>query len=382
MFQRIDSYISRQVLIAMAFVVVSLVTAIWLTQSLRFIDTIVNRGLPLSTFMSLTLLLLPSFLIVILPIATFTAVLFVYHRMVTESEAVVLLGTGFSPMRLARPALLVGLGVTVVLYLLQLWLLPVSYREFKELQVQIRNNYSSVVLREGVFTSLGNGLTVFVRERVDDGSLRGLVIHNSREPDSPETIIAEQGAIVITADGPRVVLVDGNRQTRDADGRISILYFDRYTVDFGGFQQELGTRFRESEERFLGELFNPDPIPLERFRGKFLAEAHNRLASPWLAPAFVLIGLAILFFGDMNRRGKLKRLVLAAVLVIGAFGGYLGAQGLVAKQTLLFPILYAIPLGGLLAGSAALYWSGRTRAVPRTPPEMDDITPPAAAGSR
>ncbi|MCR9255193.1 MAG: LPS export ABC transporter permease LptF [Alphaproteobacteria bacterium] len=371
MFQRIDSYISRQVLIAMAFVVVSLVAAIWLSQSLRFIDTIVNRGLPLSTFMSLTLLLLPSFLIIVLPIATFTATLFVYHRMVTESEAVVLLGTGFSPMRLARPALLVALGVTIVLYILQLWLLPVSYREFKELQVQIRNNYSSVVLREGVFTSIGNGLTVFVRERADDGSLRGLVIHNGQDQQAPETIIAEEGAIIVTPDGPRVVLVNGNRQMREADGRLSVLYFERYTVDFGGLKQELGTRFRETEERFIGDLFNPQNLPNERFRGKFLAEAHNRLASPWLAPAFVLVGLAILFFGDMNRRGKLKRLTLAAVLVLGGFGGYLGIQGLVAKQTILFPLIYAIPLIGILAGSAALIWSGRTRSVKRSPTNDD-----------
>lgn len=371
MFQRVDSYISRQIVIAMLFVVVSLVAAIWLTQSLRFIDTIVNRGLPLSTFMSLTLLLLPSFFIVVLPVATFASTLFVYHRMVTDSEAVVLLGTGFSPWRLARPALVVAVGTTVILYCLQLYFLPVSYRGFKDLQNDIRNNYSSVVLREGVFTGLGNGLTVYVRERADDGSLRGLVIHNSADEESPETLIAEQGSIIVTAQGPRVVLVNGNRQILEDGERLSVLYFESYTVDFGGFQQEIGPRFREAEERFIGELLYPENIPEEQYRRRFLAEAHNRLASPWLAPAFVLVGLGVLFFGDLNRRGKLMRLISATVLTLGGFGGFVGAQSLVVKQTSLFPLLYAIPILGIVGGVLLLVWSGRMRSVARRPSGAD-----------
>ncbi|MGH6913415.1 MAG: LptF/LptG family permease, partial [Geminicoccales bacterium] len=51
--------------------------AVWLSQSLRFVDLIVNKGLPITTFLYLTLLLFPSLLLVILPFALFCAVLFV-----------------------------------------------------------------------------------------------------------------------------------------------------------------------------------------------------------------------------------------------------------------------------------------------------------------
>ena len=72
----ITRYILNQLLIVTLFVTLGLTFAVWLAQSLRFFDYIVNRGLPATTFFAFVGLLLPSFLGVVLPIAGFTAVLF------------------------------------------------------------------------------------------------------------------------------------------------------------------------------------------------------------------------------------------------------------------------------------------------------------------
>src|SRR3546814_5191353 len=85
----ISRYILGQLAMATVFVTVALTFAIWLTQSLRLIDYIVNRGLPASTFLTFVGLLLPSFLGVVLPVATFVAILFVYHKLAMDSEMVV-----------------------------------------------------------------------------------------------------------------------------------------------------------------------------------------------------------------------------------------------------------------------------------------------------
>src|SRR3546814_6353737 len=88
----ISRYILGQLAMATVFVTVALTFAIWLTQSLRLIDYIVNRGLPASTFLTFVGLLLPSFLGVVLPVATFVAILFVYHKLAMDSELVVKIG--------------------------------------------------------------------------------------------------------------------------------------------------------------------------------------------------------------------------------------------------------------------------------------------------
>ena len=55
---------------ALLFVLGAVTLAIWLTQALRFVDLIVNRGLPIETFLHLAALLLPQFFQLVLPIAS------------------------------------------------------------------------------------------------------------------------------------------------------------------------------------------------------------------------------------------------------------------------------------------------------------------------
>ena len=88
--KRIDKYIFRQLLLTTLVVAAALTCVVWLTQSLRFVEMIVNRGLSAALFAYFTLLFLPAFLSVILPISLLAAVLFTYNRLLTDSELVVL----------------------------------------------------------------------------------------------------------------------------------------------------------------------------------------------------------------------------------------------------------------------------------------------------
>src|SRR5262249_26004066 len=64
----LERYILRQCFGVMIFVTAALSAAIWLAQSLRLIDLIVNRGLSIEVFLYLALLILPRFLDIVLPI--------------------------------------------------------------------------------------------------------------------------------------------------------------------------------------------------------------------------------------------------------------------------------------------------------------------------
>ncbi|MBD0275320.1 MAG: LptF/LptG family permease, partial [Acetobacteraceae bacterium] len=65
---RLDRYIFRQLALALLGVTVGLAVLVWLTQSLRFIELVLDRGLSFLVFIELTGLLLPGFFAVILPI--------------------------------------------------------------------------------------------------------------------------------------------------------------------------------------------------------------------------------------------------------------------------------------------------------------------------
>ena len=87
-------YVLRQLFAGMLLVTAGLTCIIWLSQSLRFVEMIVNRGLNAGTFVYMTMLLLPNFLTVILPIALFTVIVFTYSKMVTDRELVVMRAAG------------------------------------------------------------------------------------------------------------------------------------------------------------------------------------------------------------------------------------------------------------------------------------------------
>ena len=173
---------------------------------------IVNQGLSLTLFVYLTLLLLPTFLGIILPIALFASVVFTYNRLIVDSEMVVLRGGGCSRIRLGRPAITLAVLVTLICYSLTTYFIPASYREFKDLQFYLRNSLPTVLLQENVFNTVMKNVTIYIRSRSVDGSLSGIVIHDARYLKQPVTMMAEHGSIVSSKNGPRVILVRGNRQ--------------------------------------------------------------------------------------------------------------------------------------------------------------------------
>ena len=348
----LTKYISRQLLITLSVGTVALTAAVWLTQSLRLVDMIVNRGLPVSEFLRLALLMLPTCLVIILPIVMFAAVLFTYNRLVSDSELVVMRAAGLSHFGLAKPALLVGMTVAVFCYVLTLYLMPMSYREFKDLQFALRSDYSTVMLREGTFNTLRDDLTVYVRERKSNGELLGILVHDQRIPDQPVTLIAERGALARTSDGPRVIMFNGNRQEVERDrGQLSLLYFDRYALDVGRLGGGEGQRWREPRERFVTDLLAPGDGPNDMlYRDELIAEGHQRLASPLYALALTLVGLAAVLFGTFERRGQARRIIAAVVVGIAIEGIALGMVNLSVRQSWAIFAVYGLPLGLILGG--------------------------------
>src|SRR5205085_4000128 len=83
-------YVLRQIVGPFLLFTLVLTLVIWMTQSLRLLDIVINRGQSAVTFAYLTMLMLPSLLVVIVPIAFFGAALYVLNRLNSDSELVVM----------------------------------------------------------------------------------------------------------------------------------------------------------------------------------------------------------------------------------------------------------------------------------------------------
>src|SRR5579875_2263571 len=229
--KRLDAYVFRQLLWALLAVTGGLTALIWLTQSLRFVELGVDHGLSLVVFLELTGLLVPNFVAVILPITTFVVVQFVYQRLAGDRELTVMRAAGLSPWALSRPGVALGAISLAACFVLNIWVVPWSYGAFREYQFEIRNRMAAFLLQEGVFTQVSDDLTVYIRSRDRDGTLRGILVDDARQKDSRATILAETGRLVNGPNGPRVLLHNGNREEIDrTTGRLNVLTFAENTI--------------------------------------------------------------------------------------------------------------------------------------------------------
>ncbi|WP_430398228.1 LPS export ABC transporter permease LptF [Ferrovibrio sp.] len=373
----ITQYIIRQVAWPLLFASLTLVGVIWLTQSLRFIDRIVNNNLSIGSFFYLTMLVLPGVTAIILPIAAFCATLYAYNRLAGDSELIVLSGSGFSRLSLTRPAWILAGGLVLLLYTIGLFLGPLSARTLRTTQYEFRTALAGMVIMEGVFNTLSNNLTVYVRERNAEGEMRGILVHDSRDAQRPVTMMAERAMLVLTAQGPRLVMAKGNRQQVEQGRRsLSILYFDNYSLDLSTYSKQDGEGWREPSERYLHELFWINEKDLDDIanRTKLMVEGHRRLAAPLYTPALMMIAIAGVIGGQFNRRGQGLRLLGTASVAIVVQLASLGVAQAAMRQPLLVPLLYLAPLG-FLAGALWLLREPDNRRTPALPPAL----PPAGA---
>lgn len=381
---RIDRYLFRQLAVALAAVTVGLAALVWLTQSLRFIELVLDRGLSLMVFVKLTSLMLPSFFSVILPITTFVAVLFTYVRLASDRELVVMRASGLSQWRLARPAVLLAMISTAACVVLNLWLVPVSHTAFRQWQFEIRNQLVGVLLQEGVFSQVGDDLTVYARYRDPDGTLRGILVHDQRDPGAPVTILAEAGRITTAATGPRVTLVNGVRQQVEpaapgapagaAPLRLNTLSFTENSIDLARAGRSEEARNRDSRERSIRELLNPDPAEMlrERDQRRFFAEAHQRLSSPLTALSLALVALAVALTGQFQRHGGGLRIAVGIGIGVGLLAFGLSAGNLAARDNAWVPLVW---VQAAMPGVVAIWWMMGAPGWPRGAPPVVRTAP-------
>ena len=329
----VDKYILRQAVVGFLTILICLTILIWLTQSLRMIDMIVTKGVSVYIFLKMTFLVLPNFLQILSPLALFAVVLFVFMRMQSDKELMVLRAVGMSPAQLVRPLAAFTLLLVVIGYFLSLVVVPKSYAELREMRWKIANNLSHVLLQEGQFNSLGHGKTLYIRERLADGKVKGILAYETKG--TKKTILmADEGTLFQTADGIGVTLGQGARQEYDTETKgFSVLKFDKNTISFGD-KASKDTRKTDVRELPLSTLLSttkkdlPDRITYRKYK----VEAVKRLTQPLYNVVFLLLAAVGVLMGYYDRRGQSKQIQLTVFAGLLIQSAALAFENIAAKN--------------------------------------------------
>lgn len=352
----LDHYILREMWTPFLFATLVVTAIVWLTQSLQRIDILIEHGQTLARFGWLTLLIVPSLLVVIIPFGLFAAAIFALHRLHSDSEIAVMFAAGVSRADVARPILLITLIGAAATFWINIDLMPRSYRELKREVAEMRADFASAIVRSGEFITLDEGFTVYVDNVLSDGQFSGLLIHDYRDGDKAETYMARNALLRETGIGPVLYLATGNVQrVNHKSGEVDIAFFDKTVINLGQFERSPGELQLEMTERYVGELFKPDLTKAydRENAARLVGEGHGRITSPIYAFAYVLIAIFALVGGPYDRRGYAVRITVACALVgLLRVAGYV-VQGF-ASDLRQYWLIYLVPVSAVLIAAALI----------------------------
>lgn len=319
---RIDRYILKMMLIFFGFFALVLVAVYWVNRAVSLFETLIGDGQTALVVLEFTLLTLPLVISVVLPVAAFAATAYGTNRLSGESELVAMQAAGLSPWRMARPVLIFGVSVGLMVAVLVHALVPVARARLADRQDQIAENVTAQFLNPGVFQYPTSGITLFIREISAVGELGGVFLEDARTAESVTSYSADKALIVKSDDGPKLIMINGMIQTlTPAEGgpRLSVTRFDDMAYDLGGMFGGSGDRGRDIRDYSTLRLLSPDQALLDATGAdpaRARLEAHERIAQPLLAPVAAMLGFAALLVGGFSRFGVWRQITWAIVALI------------------------------------------------------------------
>ena len=316
----IDKYIIKKLFISLLIVCIAMLSLAWLTQVLRMLDEAILRGASIPIFLSLTISVLPNILSQILPLGLFISTVFVLNNMGKDNESIIILSSGISNFRTLRPFLVFASIISILLMILSLYLAPAGMRYSKLKMHELKNDISSTILRDGLFSMPAKGLTVYAKNKERDNSITGVLVHDNRDPENSITYTAKKGLFFNENNDSKLILIDGTIQHKNSlkpSGGITTVKFERNEYSFSEFLPESENFNQDSSQRYLGELLFPkenNAYVLKRINN-FLAVGHHKLAQ--LLHPITLSLFAFCFLINKIQSRKNTTLINVSAIAIG-----------------------------------------------------------------
>ena len=276
-------------------------SVIWLSQSFKTIKLIINKGANLSDFFILSAYSVPNWLLIALPFGTFAGCMISYLKFENEKEIVVMKAAGLSPLKISNPAILVALISSIILFILSHLILPITYKNFKILQNDIRNSSKELIIKENTFADINENQTIFIRHLDNKNYFKEIFIQDRNDPFNLVELYAKTG--YLTSDNYKVTLFmdEGTRFSTKGSREPTILDFKNYKLEIMKKKSKsTSSRVVEYNEYSFFDLIKKANQSKDK-KGKLIAEAHSRNTVALSPIVFVLIVMITILNSNYSR---------------------------------------------------------------------------------
>lgn len=284
-------------------------------ELLRLVELLVAKGVGLGSVLKVFFHLLPSFLVLTLPIAGIIASITAFSRLSYDKELVAMRAAGLSLTRLTRPVLVFAFLVFGLTLALSQWGQPWTSVSLKKLALNLLRDQLTLALDKGVFNEPVASMVIYVSD-AGKGMDRGILISDERNPSDTRIIVASNYVVLndATSNQVGIRLFNGTVHTRPSEIN------DYHQVHFSSYDLKLNLNqslYASAEERpsraaVLEQLQRTnweDPTALRR-----LMESYKDLAFPTASLIFGLLGVPV---GIVSKRsGRVGGFAVGVLVVV------------------------------------------------------------------
>ena len=288
---------------------------------LRLVDLVISRGISLASLGSIILHLLPSFLVLTLPIACLISTIAAFNRMSFDNEVIALRAAGVSFWRINLPVVAFASVVFGLTMVLSEWGQPWANVSLKTLALSVIEDEMTLGVDSGVFNEPIPGLMVYIPNSEQGVGIkkRGVFISDQRNPDQPLIIVAQHFQMLKQNESRQIGI-------RLFDGAIHQIPQDASTfhrVTFGTYDFWMPSPFKSSKKKVTRKSYGELLEKLEASGGKDsgtlrrLMEYYKDTAFPVSTFILGLLGVPV---GIVSKRsGKAGGFAIGVLVVIGFY---------------------------------------------------------------
>ena len=286
-------------------------------ELLRLVELLVSKGVGLWAVLKVFAHLLPSFLVLTLPIAGIIASITAFGRLSLDKELVAMRAAGLSLLRLAQPVMLFALLVFGLTIWLAQWGQPWSSINLKKVALSLLRDQLVLALDRGSFAEPIPKMTIYVSEKGDDTS-GGIFISDERNAEDPRIIVAEGYNVLIdnSTDQVALRLRNGVIHSRpDEIDQYQLASFSNYDLKLSLAQSGYAANEeRPSYEQLIDRLKQSprDPWALRR-----LTEYYKDMAFPTASLILCMLGVPV---GIVSKRsGRIGGFAVGVFVIVSYY---------------------------------------------------------------
>ncbi len=178
----LDRYIIKELLVPF-FISLCILCFIVLTKEmLRLVELLVINGVGIMAILTIIVNLMPSFLVLTLPMACLISSITTFSRFSFDKELVAMQSAGLSLLRIAVPVFAFSFLVFLGTLFLSQWGQPWSSISLKKLAISLIHDQLHLALDQGTFNVPADDMMIFVPKPEPGNQATGIFILDHRDP--------------------------------------------------------------------------------------------------------------------------------------------------------------------------------------------------------